>query len=282
MAGEGSIQWLGEVAAAAWIKSRLHPFNQDVDSVVPGGFQAYGRLFHPAEAGQPGGRRRSWDDVARENGRVVHPDMQFHMISRPLGTPAPLGGQRGDGPSWGSLPRPERQVLAEVLREYTGTPERCWFCLWDGYGGTDDQDVDARVELPQRKYFLYQGTVETALAMIPQAWYSRGGQYRSARRTTRRGLGGLWSRLGRRHQPEVKTPLAPYDQAPNLWWPDDRAWVVATDVDYAWTYIGGTSELIDRLLSDDRLEVLPAKLTDKAFYDSDVPNAALDARTARP
>ena len=27
-----------------------------------------------------------------------------------------------------------------------------------------------------------------------------------------------------------------------MWWPDDRAWFVSTQVDYAWTYIGGAQE----------------------------------------
>lgn len=70
-------------------------------------------------------------------------------------------------------------------------------------------------------------------------------------------------------------PLAPWDQSPNLWWPEDRSWIVATEVDYAWTYVGGTSRLIERLLTDQRLEALPAKLSDKPFYDSDVLNASL-------
>ncbi|MDQ6617805.1 MAG: hypothetical protein M3083_24425 [Actinomycetota bacterium] len=61
-----------------------------------------------------------------------------------------------------------------------------------------------------------------------------------------------------------------------MWWPDDRAWRVATEVDYAWTYVGGTSHLVDRLLGDERLEALPARLTDQPFYDSDLLNTALD------
>ncbi|MEA3218698.1 MAG: hypothetical protein QOJ19_4854, partial [Acidimicrobiia bacterium] len=68
----------------------------------------------------------------------------------------------------------------------------------------------------------------------------------------------------------------PWDQSPNLWWPDDRAWIVATEVDFAWTYVGGSSELIEELLNEARLEALPALLTDKPFFYSDVLNAALD------
>ena len=233
-----TIQWLHEVAAASWLAARLHPFCADAGSVIPAGFEAYARLFHPVEAGTFCDRRRRWADVARETGRLVHPEMQFHMISRPVGQPAPDGHDPEDGPSWGSLPTSERRALVDVLRPATTTPEHCWFCSWEGLGGVDDQGVTERVRLPGRDYLFYAGAVEVALVAPP----------------------GL----------EV------FDQSPNLWWPDDWAWFVATEIDYAWTYVGGTRDLIDRLLSDDRLEVLPAELTDQPFYDSDVLNGALD------
>jgi hypothetical protein len=176
--------------------------------------------------------------VAYEARRIVHPEMQFHMISRPVGQPAPEGYNPGMGPSWGSLPVPERLALVDVLRPATTSPDHCWFCLWEGHGDLDDQGVAERVQLPGRDYLFYAGPVEMALESPPglEAW----------------------------------------DQAPNLWWPDDRAWCVATEIDYAWTYVGGTSRLIDRLLADERLEALPAHLTDQPFYDSDLLNAGLD------
>jgi hypothetical protein len=65
-------------------------------------------------------------------------------------------------------------------------------------------------------------------------------------------------------------------QSPNLWWPDDQAWIVMTEVDYAWTYVGGSKALIERLLANDVLEVLPCELTDSPFVDGDVVNARLD------
>jgi hypothetical protein len=52
-----------------------------------------------------------------DNGRIVHPEMQFDMINRSVGTPAPSSCDRGDGPEWGSLPLEERRVLVEHLRD---------------------------------------------------------------------------------------------------------------------------------------------------------------------
>jgi hypothetical protein len=63
-------------------------------------------------------------------------------------------------------------------------------------------------------------------------------------------------------------------QSPNIWWPNDRAWCVATEIDFAWTYVGGSAAAIRAVLADPRLEALPAKLTDRFTHDSDVLSAA--------
>jgi hypothetical protein len=52
---------------------------------------------------------------------------------------------------------------------------------------------------------------------------------------------------------------------------------VVTETDFAWTYIGGTAVLAERLVCEPKLEVVPAKLTDRPFYDSDYLNAALES-----
>ena len=47
-------------------------------------------------------------------------------------------------------------------------------------------------------------------------------------------------------------------QVANLWWPQDRAWFVATEIDLAWTYVGGPTGLIGQLLAETRIEARPA------------------------
>ena len=255
------IEWLEDVSAAGWIAPRLHPSVQDVGSIIPEGFEAYGRLFHPVEGGRHG-RRERWSELARRNQRIVHPEMQFHSISRPVGQRPPGWYDAENGPSWGSLPVPELRVLVEVLERYTTTRDSCFFCVWEGYDPFDEDHpiewheagtlgaLSARlrprrprrsapplphVELPGRRYYLYRGPLEKALAPLP------------------------------------------FDHSPNLWWPEDRAWFIATEIDYAWTYVGGSQELIGELIGDSRLEVLPARLSDEPFYDADVLNEALES-----
>ena len=44
------------------------------------------------------------------------------------------------------------------------------------------------------------------------------------------------------------------NQSPNLWWPEDRSWCVATEIDLHYTYIGAPRDLIHRLLAHPVLE----------------------------
>jgi hypothetical protein len=61
---------------------------------------------------------------------------------------------------------------------------------------------------------------------------------------------------------------------PNIWWPDDRAWCIASDIDLATTYVGASARCIERLLGADRLEVLPVSLDDRVDINADVINEA--------
>jgi hypothetical protein len=226
------IQWARDASAASWISPRLRPLNQDTGSVVPEGFEAYCRVFHPDGPIYPDGSFRSWAEIARTNGRVAHANMQFHMINRPKGSPVPDPLHEGSGPSEGCLPPRERQRLLEFLRPETRTPDRCWFCIWEGYGHVEVPLP--LVRLPARNYGLYSGPIDLAMAPLDVPWDA---------------------------------------QSPNLWWPDDHAWIVATEIDYAWSYVGGSKHLIDSVVSDDLLEAMPVLLDDSPFWSGDTVNA---------
>jgi hypothetical protein len=263
--------WSSDTGQADWIGDRLAPFfGNQVTSVIPGGFAAYARLLHPAEEPLHGGDRVvRWREVAAWSGAALEPGAQFHEIALPPVRPATEAPWRSQGPYPGSLYPPDAAALAGILRAWTTTPERCWFCVWDGYGwdggvaltasddalGDDAPDYGApgvepdpvpaavrdggRVELPHREYLLYRGPVEAALATV--------------------GLGDE-------------------DQVANLWWPQDRAWCVATEIDLAWTYVGGSAGLIAALLADPRIEALPAAPDDALTGVADwVTEAADDA-----
>jgi hypothetical protein len=64
-----------------------------------------------------------------------------------------------------------------------------------------------------------------------------------------------------------------WEHGPNPWWPNDRAWCVASEIDLPYSYVGGTTELIAKILNAPALEALPASLTDGITAGSDFINS---------
>jgi hypothetical protein len=239
--------WSDDVGAADWIGPRLLPLDAfQVTSVVPGGFEAYARVLHPAEEPGTGERLVRWAEVAAWSGQPLRPDAQFHSIALPPVRPSQPAPWSSQGPREGGLYPPDAAVLASLARAWTATPDRCWFCVWDGHGwaavkltapGQPAEPVPdplpaevrsgPRVRLPDREYLLYTGRAEDVTA--PGL------------------LGG---------------DLPGEDQPANLWWPEDRAWCVAGGIDLAWSYVGGPAGLIEQVLADERIEALPASPDD--------------------
>jgi hypothetical protein len=48
----------------------------------------------------------------------------------------------------------------------------------------------------------------------------------------------------------------PWFQSPTLWWPDDRAWCVASELDIYSTYVAAGTAAVRALIADPALEVL--------------------------
>lgn len=254
------LEYVDDLTPAGWIAERLHPFAQDAGAIIPPGFDAYARIFHPAT------RRDghvsvpvTWREIAEANLRAYHPEMQFGALVALVGTPTAPQSQPGLFDSWprtGTLRLEEARALVDVLAHHTMTPGRCWFAAWEGFGSLEDGSaaihflIDGsateapppgqyrekpkrhpRFTLPHRGYYLAKGAVTDALETV----YGFQADYRSA----------------------------------SLWWPDDRAWCVATEIDFDWTYVGGSKECIAAVLSSPELEALPAQLSDGVTFDSD-------------
>ena len=178
---------------------------------------------------EEGGERVRWSTIASWNGRVVHPEMQFDRIAH-LSDPNDVPGWEV-APQEGLLPREDSARLASLLRPCTTTPDVCWFCIWEGIGFLDPQRYRdvPRVSTPGRSYLLYRGPLD-AVTSFSWDW--------------------LW-------------------QSPNLWWPDDRAWCVATEIDLPETYVGGPEACIERILNEDQLEAMRTTLDARVDFDAD-------------
>ena len=226
-----------DVSEARWVEESFSAFGT-LRSLLPDGFAAYARIFHPAHLNRDEERPVRWSTVASWIGRAVHPLMQFERIA---------GLSEDDmykDPPWGSLPKhgsiPEREcrTLVEVLRSFTSTPGNCFFCLWEGYGNIDTRlyKASSRVRAPGRAYLLFRGPIDAIMAFITRD-------------------GPFWG------------------HSPNIWWPEDRAWCVATDIDLFDTYVGGSEECIEAVLSNPDLEALLTTLDARLDLGGDTINA---------
>jgi hypothetical protein len=252
-----------EVETANWIREQLHPFAaHDVGTVVPPGFDAYTRVFHPASRSRDWKEEEvRWSEVAAWSGRTVHPQMQFHAIAAPVAPDRVAESSPWSGePRLGVLSDSQTAALIGLLSRFTSTPDSCWFCLWDGYG----QVTGAVAFLTAVK----DGSPPPAAPRPLPRW-------RLGRPSPRR-MGNMPERkrvrLPHRDYLLLREPIAKaagWQDGPNLWWPEDRAWCVASEIDLSYTYVGGPQTLIDAILTSPAIEALPAKLTDGITYDSD-------------
>lgn len=162
------MEWTADVSAGDWLRERLDAgFGASMHGVVPRGFPAYVRIFHPATRSRPVGRewppqpyerhRAAWDaltgveieiepalwaDAAASFGTLLHPLAQWHaLVAQPGDDPntwqqaiAPDGWQY-DAPTEGELDAGTLAAVASVLAAHTTTPDDGHVALWVGWGG---------------------------------------------------------------------------------------------------------------------------------------------------
>ena len=76
------LEWAEDVSPAQWVEQSLSDFAK-VRSLLPKGFSAYARVFHPAHLDNAREQPVPWSTVASWTGRTVHPLMQFERVAEP-------------------------------------------------------------------------------------------------------------------------------------------------------------------------------------------------------
>lgn len=146
-----------DLSPADWIVESLTTFAESVTSLVPSGYPANVRVFHP---GQMDGRPVSWAEVAGANGKPAHGGMQLHTLTG-LDDRDVQPGVFDVSPEEGCLPEELRGPLVHVLRSWTTTPDRCLFAFWHGWGGFEARmGYSPTLCTPGREYILFAGALE--------------------------------------------------------------------------------------------------------------------------
>ncbi|MGO2050184.1 MAG: hypothetical protein ACTH2E_06955 [Microbacterium sp.] len=159
------MEWISDVAIADWLRERLDD-EWSMHHFVPHGFDAYARVFHPAEVRSlPDGavpttdewmrmpdaeQQRlmellidapaSWADAADAFGTTMHELAQWARI---VATPPEADwhtrvapdGREFTSPDEGRMPVATLAALASVLAQHTGTPDDGFVGVWEGWGG---------------------------------------------------------------------------------------------------------------------------------------------------
>jgi hypothetical protein len=272
------MEWIRDVERGAWLRERLDPSWRDMHIVVPHGFEAYARVLHPVIRDRPAnagtwhghGRTRhfaieqepvTWEAVAEVFGAEMDPLIQYGRLvwgqDDEHGEVLDDSGWRYGEPEQGNLDAGMLAAVTAQLARHTGTPDTGVAAVWDGWSGLTSSAGYApltawkrwlprfagpsvpgtgllppevadgpRLDLPDRAYFLFEAG---ARVFTDPSWAAD----------------APWTREGER------------PQSPSILWPEDRAWVLVTEIDYDSTIVAGSLDLVTDLLREPAVEALP-------------------------
>lgn len=160
------MEWISDTSVGDWLRERLDASWVDMHVVVPHGFPAYARIFHPASVrslpdravpsydewerlsddeqqrliGQFVDSPALWREAADAFGSTFHPQAQWqHLVKTPPETDwntriAP-DGREFTSPDDGSMTPELFACVASHLTEHTTTPRDGFAAIWGGFGG---------------------------------------------------------------------------------------------------------------------------------------------------
>jgi hypothetical protein len=280
------VKRIDDVDRGSWLRDRIMD-EGGYPTVAGTGWEAYARILHPVEAfGDIDGAfvtlEWSWAEAARRRGLGMHPLVDWNTIGRQSGQ-VQIDGLTLSSAQEGILEPRLLRHLAAVLETATSTPDEVTIGVWTGFGDDDDfhavaemtfSDSDEETQTPHEPTSaeidaLMQRLVTEAhdrlqvgiLPAQPQGPLLElpGREYYLATGTLRT-LGD-----DAEHDPSFANGL-------HLIWPADHTWLVASEIDFDSTIVGGSKDLIYRITQHPELEAFEVRQNDR--FD-------IDARTIR-
>lgn len=306
------MEWIEDPSRGDWLRERLDAGPDTMHCVVPRGYPAYARVFHPASVRSLPDRpvpteaeyarmtdaeilalhhqyldeTTTWSATAAAFGTRLHPLAQWQRLVR---TPADgdwrtriaPDGREFTSPEEGSMPPSLLADVAQHLLAHTTTPDAGFAALWEGVGGL----LGFMGHSPSRAFLsfpddpaheqLLQRSIHNPFedSFRPRSWHP-GILSERISRGPRLELPGrshvLFSTAPRvfsdptwildapwRDLEAEAHGYAPSAQHPSLIWPEDRAWVLVSEIDFDSTIVAGSAELVRALCADPAIEALP-------------------------
>lgn len=163
----------------------------------------------------PNGELIRWRTLAEHPGLAELRD----RLQTSEGLVSALAHEQSMQAATGELDADTADALVAALSRATTTPDDVFVAVWEGWGDIPAQRFPgaARLDTDNRGHFLLRGPLTGVLRSVSASGHGQ--------------------------------PVS------GLWWPADRAWFVATEIDHEWTFVAGQPSLIEQLLDDPQLEV---------------------------
>lgn len=219
-----------DARVADWWLEQLDRWGREgmpVSTFVPRSFPAVRRLLHPWR-GQDG-TPVTWVEAAELHGVATTAELAEIAYGTNRGDSSGHDVVELGNPRDGELDQAPAEALVDALEQETSTPDDAFVAVWVGWGDipTERFPGAAVLDTQSRGHFLLRGPLTGVLNSV--------------------------SAISRR------------DEATSgIWWPADRSWFVATEIDFPWTFVAGRHQLAERLDQHPDLEVTPAAHDDPA------------------
>lgn len=227
---DGGIEWWGDGYPTFYLSPNLDGSSRPADTITVDDDEAWAKWRERCLTPVTDTRAAHW---LSKSTQAAHDTFPARAVLRHPG---------GPDHEISDLPAAVLEKLCAVLARHTGTPNECWFCVWDGYAWVYDTPGaftpylregetappptkpalpsmirrGPRATIAQFDYVLFSGPVTAAPRM---GWYAPSGWF--------------WA------------------EWPDLIWPTDRAWLAESGIDIDWLEISGPRALLDEL---DRVE----------------------------
>ncbi|QAY62778.1 hypothetical protein ET495_05350 [Xylanimonas allomyrinae] len=282
-----------DVGRGAWLAGRAGGWGR-VGGVAGTGFEAYARLLHPVDAwrddpvlltawGTPvvaEEARWPWAEVAARREKVMHPLVQWRRLTDDETALDLPGGWHVEQSREGWFAPDLLAALTVHLGAATTTPEGLTAGVWNGFGkltgssfvfvfadGTDPQEAErTRAELAAQRERSVSPAVRAACTRGPFLhWPGRDFLLLDTSLDELSDPGWV-HRAGLGWDADTKGVM------PQLLWPADHAWVVASEIDWDSTIVAGPRTLIDAVLGDPLFEAYGVSEDADLTWDGDTVN----------
>jgi hypothetical protein len=336
-------EWVPDIERGDWLRPMEAEPPGSILSVVPRGFEAYARVFHPVDRDRPRRtktwrgldemtysegvddieasletERATWAQAAESFGTTMHAQAQYARLVRrdygDAGGAIAADGWRYSDTSEGCLDAASLAAASAVLARHTTTPDTGIAAIWEGWGGLVSSAGVARFVLESSQGLPARYADDDTCRVITPSLRKR------LAAAARQGIAGanrvLKARHGlAHHEPAPGSGVLSHEIAagprfelhggtgrryvlfeagandfadaawparapwvddvvwahsPSILWPDDHAWVLATEIDFDSTLVAGSRALVRELVRAPGLEVLPLRTDADLTWDGDV------------